>query len=169
MERRGTSGAAGLAGDVSPSAHGPRRCETPVVAAHLAHPLLDPHLPRRNPALARLWVRTYLQLQVDPGAYEQMVRSFALPGGGRDDGVTPLPDLGGYFRDADGYLDDLLALGPLPLLDRLAPTGETRAAGRMIDLMRLAFTAEAARGRYEAQRKLYEQMAKEFAESPQRA
>jgi hypothetical protein len=121
-------------------------------AAYDAHPLLDPHLPSRNPALARLWVGAYRRMMRDPAEFDRVVRGYALPAGSRSSTAV---DIIPYFHDADAYLNDLLRLVPDSLARHLAPLPETRGASTIKDLLRSTFTGTYIRARYEAQRKLY--------------
>jgi hypothetical protein len=123
-----------------------------VPTAYRAHPLLDPRLPRRQPAVARLWVATYRNLVRDPAAYRRMVRFYALPAGGSG---SERRGLESYSRDADAYLEDLLRLVPEPTAQALRPRRETRDEHELLPLLRAAFESADPRLRYEAQRKLY--------------
>ena len=76
-------------------------------AAYDAHPLLDPRLPSRHPALARLWVGTYHRMMRDTAVFDRVVRGYVMPAGSRSSSAV---DLGPYFHDADAYLNDLLRL-----------------------------------------------------------
>ena len=123
-----------------------------LAAAYDAHPLLDPHLPSRHPALARLWIDTYRRMLQDPAVYDRIVRGYAIPAGKRTSAAL---DLTPYFHDADAYLNDLLRLVPDPLARHLAPLPETRGLSTIGDLLRATFDGKYARTRYEAQRKMY--------------
>jgi len=123
-----------------------------VAAALEAHPLLDPHLPSRHPALTRLWLDTYRRMVRDDAFYDRIVRGYAAPAGSRRSAAA---DLAAYFHDADAYLNDLLRLVPEPVARHLAPLPETRGRSSIGDLLKATFEAEHARTRYEAQRKLY--------------
>src|SRR5262245_29463679 len=122
------------------------------MAAYDAHPLLDPRLPSRHPALARLWVDTYHRMMKDPVVFDRVVRGYVMPAGSR---TSTAVDLGTYFHDADSYLNDLLRLVPDSLARHLAPLPETRGASTIRDLLRATFEGRFTRARYEAQRKLY--------------
>jgi hypothetical protein len=122
-----------------------------VVAAYDAHPLLDPQLPSRHRALARLWVDTYRRMTTDLAFYDRIVRGYVLPAGSRSSAAV---DLAPYFHDADAYLNDLIRLVPLSLARHLAPLPETRGLSTIKDLLRATFEGRYARSRYEAQRKL---------------
>jgi hypothetical protein len=121
-------------------------------AAYDAHPLLDPRLPSRHPALARLWLDTYHRMMRDPAVFDRVVRGYVMPAGSRSSTAV---DLGPYFHDADAYLNDLLRLVPDSLARHLAPLPETRGASTIRDLLRATFEGRYTRARYEAQRKLY--------------
>jgi len=123
-----------------------------VAAAFDAHPLLDPHLPSRHPALTRLWLDTYRHMQREPAFHDRIVRGYTAPAGSRRSSAA---DLTGYFHDADAYLNDLLRLVPEPVARHLAPLPETRGRSSLGDLLKATFEAPHARSRYEAQRKLY--------------
>jgi hypothetical protein len=123
-----------------------------IASAYDAHPLLDPRLPSRHRALARLWLDTYRRMSRDPGTYERIVRGYALPAGSVS---TAAVDLTTYFHDADAYLNDLLRLVPESIARHLAPLPETRGLSTIGDLLRATFESPYARSRYEAQRKLY--------------
>jgi hypothetical protein len=123
-----------------------------LAAAYDAHPLLDPSLPSRQPALARLWVGAYQRMMRDPEVFERVVRGYAIPAGTRSSAAV---DLTPYFHDADAYLNDLLRLVPDSLARHLAPLPETRGASAIRDLLKATFEGLDTRGRYEAQRKLY--------------
>ena len=123
-----------------------------LLAAYDAHPLLDPRLPSRNPALARLWVGAYRRMMRDPAEFDRIVRGYALPAGSRSSAAV---DIVPYFHDADAYLNDLLRLVPDSLARHLAPLPETRGASTIKDLLRSTFGGPYTRARYEAQRKLY--------------
>lgn len=126
--------------------------EAHLAAAYEAHPLLDPGLPSRHPALARLWVGAYRRMMRDPEVFERVVRGYATPAGSRSSAAV---DLAPYFHDADAYLNDLLRLVPDSLARHLAPLPETRGASAIRDLLKATFEGPDTRGRYEAQRKLY--------------
>jgi hypothetical protein len=121
-------------------------------AAYDAHPLLDPRLPSRHAALARLWIDTYRRMMRDPAVFERVVRGYVMPAGRRSSAAV---DLAPYFHDADAYLNDLLRLVPDSLARHLAPLPETRGASTIRDLLKATFDGAYARPRYEAQRKLY--------------
>jgi hypothetical protein len=123
-----------------------------VAAAYEAHPLLDPQLPSRHPAIARLWIDTYGRMMRDPAYYDRVVKGYVLPAGSRSSAAV---DLAPYFHDADAYLNDLLRLVTLSLARHLAPLPETRGLSTIRDLLKAAFEGRYARARYEAQRKLY--------------
>lgn len=123
-----------------------------VVAAYDAHPLLDPNLPSRHPALARLWIDAYRRMMRDGAYYDRIVRGYVMPAGSRSSAAV---DLGPHFHDADAYLNDLLRLVPDSLARHLAPLPETRGLSTIRDLLKAAFDGRHARSRYEAQRKLY--------------
>lgn len=123
-----------------------------VLESYRAHPLLDPHLPSRRPALARLWLTAWRQLRGDPNAYSRVLGAFSRPFGSTQ---PVLQSLSSYFRDADAYLDDLLRLVPDPVTRHLEPLPRIREAREMLDLFRLTFEDPDIRTRYEAQRKLY--------------
>ena len=123
-----------------------------LTAAYDAHPLLDPRLPSRNPALARLWVGAYRRMMRDPAEFERVIRGYALPAGSRSSAAV---DIVPYFHDADAYLNDLLRLVPDSLARHLAPLPETRGASTIKDLLKSTFGGPYTRARYEAQRKLY--------------
>jgi hypothetical protein len=122
------------------------------VAAYDAHPLLDPRLPSRHPALARLWLDTYHRMMHDAAVFDRVVRGYVMPAGSRSSTAV---DLGPYFHDADAYLNDLLRLVPDSLARHLAPLPETRGASTIRDLLKATFEGRFTRARYEAQRKLY--------------
>ena len=126
--------------------------EAQLAAAYDAHPLLDPRLPSRHPALARLWVGTYHRMMRDPAVFDRVVRGYVMPAGSRSSAAV---DLGPYFHDADAYLNDLLRLVPDSLARHLAPLPETRGASTIRDLLKATFEGPHTRSRYEAQRKLY--------------
>jgi hypothetical protein len=123
-----------------------------LAAAYDAHPLLDPRLPSRHPALARLWVGTYLRMRRDPEVFDRVIRGYVMPAGSRS---STAMDLVPYFHDADAYLNDLLRLVPDSLARHLAPLPETRGASTIQDLLKATFEGRDTRARYEAQRKLY--------------
>lgn len=123
-----------------------------VAAAYDAHPLLDPRLPSRHPALVRLWVEIYRRMSRDPAVYDGILRGYALPAGGRSSEAV---NLAPYFHDADAYLNDLLRLVPDAVARHLAPLPETRGWSTTADLLRAAFDGPHPRSRYEAQRKVY--------------
>ncbi|HJQ97126.1 MAG TPA: hypothetical protein VJ826_02375 [Candidatus Polarisedimenticolaceae bacterium] len=123
-----------------------------LTAAYDAHPLLDPNLPSRHPALTRLWVDSYRRMLRDPELFDRIVRGYVLPAGSR---TSEAVDLGRYFHDADAYVNDILRLLPEPLARHLAPLPETRGGSTIRDLLRATFDAPHPRSRYEAQRKLY--------------
>ncbi len=124
----------------------------PLDASYDAHPLLDPRLPSRHPALTRLWLDTYQRMMRDPSVFERIVRGYVMPAGSRSSAAV---DLGPYFHDADAYLNDLLRLVPNSLARHLAPLPETRGASTIRDLLKATFEGTHMRPRYEAQRKLY--------------
>jgi len=126
--------------------------EAELAAAYDAHPLLDPRLPSRHPALARLWIETYRRMMRDSAVFERVVRGYVMPAGSRSSTAV---DLGPYFHDADAYLNDLLRLVPDSLARHLAPLPETRGASTIRDLLKATFEGPYTRSRYEAQRKLY--------------
>ena len=133
----------------------PRPAPIPVaqlVAAYDAHPLLDPRLPSRHPALARLWLDTYRRMTRDAAVFDRVVRGYVMPAGSRSSTAV---DLVPYFHDADQYLNDLLRLVPDSLARHLAPLPETRGASTIRDLLKGTFDGPHMRSRYEAQRKLY--------------
>jgi hypothetical protein len=121
-------------------------------AAYDAHPLLDPRLPSRHPALARVWIDIYHRMMSDPAVFDRVVRGYAIPAGSRSSTAV---DLGTYFHDADAYLNDLLRLVPDSLARHLAPLPETRGTSTIRDLLKATFEGRYPRARYEAQRKLY--------------
>ena len=121
-------------------------------ASYDAHPLLDPRLPSRHPALARLWLDTYHRMMRDAAVFDRVVRGYVMPAGSRSSTAV---DLGPYFHDADAYLNDLLRLVPDSLARHLAPLPETRGASTIRDLLKATFEGRYTRARYEAQRKLY--------------
>ncbi len=123
-----------------------------LAAAYDAHPLLDPRLPSRHPALARLWVDTYHRMMRDATVFDRVVRGYAIPAGSR---TSKAVDLAPYFHDADAYLNDLLRLVPDSLARYLAPLPATRGLSTIRDLLKATFEGPYARSRYEAQRKLY--------------
>ena len=96
-------------------------------------PLLDPHLPSRHPALARLWIDSYRRMLRDPATFERVVRGYVLPAGSR---TSDAVDLGRYFHDADAYVNDILRLLPESLARHLAPLPETRGSSTIRDLLR---------------------------------
>jgi hypothetical protein len=124
--------------------------EVPV--AYQAHPFLDPALPRRHPALARLWVATWRDLRRDPAAYGRMVEFYTRPAGQES---RERRSIQRYFQDADAYLDDLLRLAPEGTARRLRPSPAIRERNDIAPLVATTFEAKEARLRYEAQRKLY--------------
>jgi hypothetical protein len=124
----------------------------PLDASYDAHPLLDPRLPSRHPALTRLWLATYGRMVRDPAVFERVVRGYVLPAGSRSSAAVELDT---YFHDADAYLNDLLRLVPNSLSRHLAPLPETRGASTIRDLLKATFEGKHMRSRYEAQRKLY--------------
>ena len=126
--------------------------EAHIAAAYDAHPLLDPHLPGRQPRLARLWLDTYHRMIHDSAVFDRVVRGYAIPAGSRSSTAV---DLVPYFHDADAYLNDLLRLVPDSLARHLAPLPETRGASTIRDLLHATFEGRDTRARYEAQRKLY--------------
>jgi len=126
--------------------------EAQIAAAYEAHPLLDPHLPRHHPALARVWLATYRRMMRDPAEFDRVVRGYVMPAGSRSSAAV---DLVPYFHDADAYLNDLLRLVPNSLARHLAPLPETRGASTIRDLLKATFEGRDTRARYEAQRKLY--------------
>jgi hypothetical protein len=130
----------------------PPSTEPQVRAAYDAHPLLDPRLPSRHPALARLWVGAYRHMKSDPEVFDRVISGYAIPAGSRSSARV---DLAPYFHDADAYLNDLLRLVPDSLAQHLAPLPETRGASAIGDLLRATFDGTDTRARYEAQRKLY--------------
>ena len=123
-----------------------------IAAAYDAHPLLDPRLPSRRPALARVWIDTYKRMMSDAAVFERVVRGYVVPAGSRSSTAV---DLGPYFHDADAYLNDLLRLVPDSLARHLAPLPETRGTSTIRDLLKATFEGRHTRARYEAQRKLY--------------
>ena len=125
---------------------------TPQNASYDAHPLLDPHLPSRHPALTRLWLATYQRMRRDPEVFDRVVRGYVMPAGSRRSAAV---DLATYFHDADAYLNDLLRLVPDSLARHLAPLPETRGASTIRDLLKATFEGKHTRSRYEAQRKMY--------------
>jgi hypothetical protein len=126
--------------------------EAQLAAAYDAHPLLDPRLPSRHPALARLQLDTYHRMMRDTTIFDRVVRGYVMPAGSRSSTAV---DLGPYFHDADAYLNDLLRLLPDSLARHLAPLPETRGASAIRDLLKATFDGSYTRSRYEAQRKLY--------------
>ncbi len=120
--------------------------------AYRVHPLLDPRLPSRHPAVARLWLDTWHRVRNDPTSYEALVAAYTRTAGG-----SAVADLSfdEYFHDADAYLNDLLRLVPTSSAKFLAPLPETRGLSSLRDLLRTTFEGSGARVRYEAQRKLY--------------
>jgi hypothetical protein len=126
--------------------------EAHLAAAYDAHPLLDPRLPSRHPALARLWIDTYRRMMRDDAVFDRVVRGYVMPAGSRSSTAV---DLGPYFHDADAYLNDLLRLVPDSLARHLAPLPETRGTSTIRDLLKATFEGRHTRSRYEAQRKLY--------------
>ncbi|MFH1278404.1 MAG: hypothetical protein ABIK65_08500 [Candidatus Eisenbacteria bacterium] len=116
------------------------------------HPFLDPKLPSRRPAIARLWLSTYRKILKDPGYYAAMLHAYAQPAGRDADSFQALHRC---FRDADTYLDDLLRLVPEGLADQMAPQSRTRRTNDTRKLLKLTFEGTDSRSRYEAQRKLY--------------
>ena len=123
-----------------------------VSAARAAHPLLDPRLPSRDPALARLWIATYRKALREPEAWSRMLSAYAGPAGGE---APPGEDMAPYFREVDLYLDDLLRLVPEALQRHLEPLARTRRLNDMLSLFRAVFEGPSPRIRYEAQRKLF--------------
>jgi hypothetical protein len=123
-----------------------------LAAAYEAHPLLDPKLPSRHPALARVWIDTYRRMMRDAAVFDRLVRGYVMPAGSR---TSTAVDLAPYFHDADAYLNDLLRLVPDSLARHLAPLPETRGASTINDLLKATFEGTFTRLRYEAQRKLY--------------
>jgi hypothetical protein len=126
--------------------------EAHLAAAYDAHPLLDPRLPSRQPALARVWLQTYRRMIRDGAVFDRVVRGYIAPAGSR---ASTGVDLAPYFHDADAYLNDLLRLVPDSLARHLAPLPETRGASTIRDLLHATFEGPYTRARYEAQRKLY--------------
>jgi hypothetical protein len=120
-------------------------------AAHRIYPLLDPLLPSRQPAIARLWIGIYKRLLREPGSRNRVLRSFA---GHHADSPESLHSVFDYFRDADAYLDSLLRLLPEAEADRLRPLPETRRENDLGQLLCTMFEDGDSRRRYEAQRKL---------------
>lgn len=116
------------------------------------HPFLDPKLPSRRPAIARLWLSAYRRIRKDPGSYASMLHAYAGPAGRDADSLRAIRRC---FRDADTYLDDLLRLVPEGLADQMAPQSRTRRTNDILKLLDLAFEGPDPRTRYEAQRKLY--------------
>lgn len=123
-----------------------------LAAAYDAHPLLDPKLPSRHPALARVWIDNYRRMMRDSAVFDRVVRGYVVPAGSRSSAAV---DLAPYFHDADAYLNDLLRLVPNSLARHLAPLPETRGASTIRDLLKATFEGPHRRSRYEAQRKLY--------------
>jgi hypothetical protein len=123
-----------------------------VPATYAAHPFLDPALPTRQPAVARLWIATWRNLRRDPDAYRRMVQFYTRPAGLAGDERRSLE---GYFRDADLYLDDLLRLVPGEGARRLRVSPVVREMNDLGPLLETTFESGHARLRYEAQRKIY--------------
>jgi hypothetical protein len=123
-----------------------------IPAAYLAHPFLDPALPHRQPAIARLWIATWRELRRDPAAYERMLEFYTRPA--RRD-MRERRSLSRYFQDADVYLDDLLRLAPEETARYLRVSETVRQLHDIAGLVETSFDAGTARLRYEAQRKLY--------------
>jgi len=120
-------------------------------AAYLAHPFLDPALPKRQPALARLWMATWKDLRSNPEAYQRMAEFYTRPAGA----FSERRSLARYFQDADVYLDDLLRLAPEDTARLLRVSDPVRALDAIAPLVETTFASESPRLRYEAQRKLY--------------
>ncbi len=119
--------------------------------AYLVHPLLDPRLPSRQPALARFWIATYRRLARNPESHHRVLMSFVQP----LNGTQPThQSLEAYFRDADTYLDDLLRLLPTDEAQRMRPRRRCRETHDLLALLRDTFEGPDPRTRYEAQRKL---------------
>ncbi len=116
------------------------------------HPLLDPRLPSRDPALARLWIATYRKAIREPETWSRMLAAYARPAGGD---APSEEDVAPFFREADLYLDDLLRLVPEVLARHLEPQARTRRLNDMLSLFRAVFEGPSPRIRYEAQRKLF--------------
>jgi hypothetical protein len=106
-----------------------------------AHPLLDPLLPSRQPAVARYWVRVYRRLVHDSAGHSELLR--------------PDGESGIYLDEADRYVDELLRKAPPRRLDHLRLLPRIRSMQDAVELFRLVFEGPDARIRYEAQRKLY--------------
>lgn len=106
-----------------------------------AHPLLDPLLPGRQPAVARYWVGAYRRL-VDGSAADSELLG---PEGGS--GVD--------LDEADRYLDELLGKAAPRRLDHLRVLSRVQSMRDAVELFRLVFEGPDPRIRYEAQRKLY--------------
>ena len=123
-----------------------------VPAAYRAHPLLDPHLPRHSPAIARLWIDAWRRLSEDDRTYLAILRAYTKTPGGTQPAAATFSQ---YFHDADAYILDLLRLVPVSLAKHLAPLPETRGLSSLRDLLRSTFEGRDPRARYEAQRKLY--------------
>ena len=128
------------------------RTPSDLPAAYLAHPFLDPALPRRQPALARRWVATWRDLRHNPQAYQRMVEFYTRPAG---PAFTERRSLARYFQDADVYLDDLLRLAPEETARLLRVSEAVRTLDAILPLVETTFESASPRLRYEAQRKLY--------------
>lgn len=130
----------------------PRTASAPVPEAYRAHPLLDPHLPRNHPAIAKLWIDAWQRICADDSVYLGILQAYTkAPGGNQPAAAT----FAHYFHDADAYVLDLLRLVPRSLARHLAPLPETRGLSSLRDLLRTTFEGRDPRARYEAQRKLY--------------
>lgn len=129
-----------------------RASQASVSETYRAHPLLDPHLPRNNPAIARLWIDAWRRLSEDDRAYLAILRAYTNTPGGTQPAAATFSQ---YFHDADAYVLDLLRLVPNSLAKHLAPLPETRGLSSLRDLLKATFEGRDPRARYEGQRKLY--------------
>jgi len=120
--------------------------------AYQVHPLLDPRLPRHQPAVAKMWITAYRRIRNDPGADEYLSRAYGLDPGGPEETLRTLES---YCHDADYYLDDLLRLVPERIASPLGLSQVTRENCNIRKLFLASFEEKDFRRRYEAQRKLY--------------
>lgn len=134
------------------------RGEVPrIVAGTLfeAHPLLDPELTARQPAVLRYLYRIYREIRNDPEQYNSFLNSIFQPKGVDRPLAANLTTAAYYLNEATGYIGELLLMIPPEIRRLVTPRPEVMGCPDLQELFALVFGARDRRASFEAQRKLY--------------
>lgn len=120
-----------------------------------AHPLLDPELTARQPALLRYLYRIYLEIRNDPERYNGFLNSVFQPKGVERPLQANLTTAAYYLNEATGYIGELLLMIPSEIRRLVTPRPEVMGCPDLQELFALVFGSKDRRASFEAQRKLY--------------